>query len=149
MGFDKLGGTLRSSDVPRRGGARLPMSLNWSQLRERSMAGAKLIKKNDSIEIRLPDETKAAFREKCRREGRTASNALRSFIDEQLEPRCGGRRRRKSLWRFGAAVAAGAVLGGGLAAPSIAASADNSRSAFHALDRDRDGALTFEEFRSR
>src|SRR5687768_17911182 len=30
------------------------------------------------------DETKAAFREKCRREGRTASDAVRSFIDEQL-----------------------------------------------------------------
>jgi hypothetical protein len=113
------------------------------------MARAKFTKKNDSIEIRLPDETKAAFREKCRREGRTASHALRSFIDEQLEPRVSVRRRRRSLWRFGAAVAAGAVLGGGLAAPSIAASADNSRSAFQTLDRDHDGALNYEEFRSR
>jgi hypothetical protein len=40
------------------------------------MADAKFIKKNDSIEIRLPDETKAAFREKCRREGRTASGSV-------------------------------------------------------------------------
>lgn len=113
------------------------------------MASAKFTKKNDSIEIRLPDETKAAFREKCRREGRTASDAVRSFIDEQLEPSAGVRRNRRSLWRIGLAVAAGAVLGGGLAAPSIAASADSSRSAFQALDRDRDGALTYEEFRSR
>jgi hypothetical protein len=113
------------------------------------MASAKSTKKNDSIEIRLPDETKAAFREKCRREGRTASDAVRSFIDEQIEPRAGLRRRRRSLWRIGLAVAAGAVLGGGLAAPSIAASSDNSRSAFRALDRDHDGALTYEEFRSR
>jgi hypothetical protein len=111
------------------------------------MAVAKFSKKNDSIEIRLPDETKAAFREKCRREGRTASDAVRSFIDEQLEPRRSARRR--SLWRIGAAVAAGAVLGGGLAAPSIAASGSNTRSAFHALDRDGDGLLTYEEFRSR
>ena len=113
------------------------------------MASAKFTKKNDSLEIRLPDETKSAFREKCRREGRTASDALRSFIDEQLEPRGSLRRRRRSLWRIGLAVAAGAVLGGGLAAPSIAASSDNSRSAFRALDRDHDGALTYEEFRSR
>lgn len=113
------------------------------------MASAKFTKKNDSIEIRLPDETKAAFREKCRREGRTASEAVRSFIDEQLDPRGTVRRRRRSLWRFGAALAAGAVLGGGIAAPSIAASVDGSRSAFLALDRDRDGALSFEEFRSR
>jgi EF hand/Ribbon-helix-helix protein, copG family len=113
------------------------------------MATAKFTKKNDSIEIRLPDETKAAFREKCRREGRTASDAVRSFIDEQLEPGRIVSRRRRSFWRIGAAVAAGAVLGGGLAAPSIAASADNSRSAFRALDRDHDGALSYEEFRSR
>ncbi|MFL6844805.1 MAG: EF-hand domain-containing protein [Allosphingosinicella sp.] len=111
------------------------------------MAVVKFSKKNDSIEIRLPDETKAAFREKCRREGRTASDAVRSFIDEQLEPQRSARRR--SLWRIGAAVAAGAVLGGGLAAPSIAASGGNTRSAFHALDRDRNGVLTYEEFRSR
>jgi Ribbon-helix-helix protein, copG family len=113
------------------------------------MASSKFTKKNDSIEIRLPDETKAAFREKCRQEGRTASDALRSFIDEQLDPRGSVRRRRRSLWRIGAAVAAGAAFGGGLAAPSIAASADGSRSAFHALDRDRNGALSYEEFRSR
>ena len=113
------------------------------------MASAKFTKKNDSIEIRLPDETKAAFREKCRREGRTASDAVRSFIDEQLEPGTRVRRTRRSIWRIGLAVAAGAVLGGGIAAPSIAASSDNSRSAFQALDRDHDGALTYEEFRSR
>jgi plasmid stability protein len=113
------------------------------------MASAKFTKKNDSIEIRLPDETKAAFREKCRREGRTVSDAVRSIIDVQLEPPGSVRGSRKPLWRIGAAIAAGAVLGGGLAAPSIAASADTSRSAFRALDRDRDGALTFEEFRSR
>jgi hypothetical protein len=112
------------------------------------MAGAKFTKKNDSIEIRLPDETKAAFREKCRREGRTASDAVRAFIDEQLDPRT-ARRRHRSLWRLAAALAAGAVLGGGLAAPSIAASADDGPSAFRALDRNHDGALSYEEFRSR
>jgi ferric-dicitrate binding protein FerR (iron transport regulator) len=113
------------------------------------MASGKFAKKNDTIEIRLPDETKAAFREKCRLEGRTASDAVRSFIDEQLDPRRSVRRRRRSLWRIGAALAAGAVMGGGLAAPSIAASADSSRSAFQALDRDHDGALSYDEFRAR
>ncbi|HEX8061586.1 MAG TPA: ribbon-helix-helix protein, CopG family [Allosphingosinicella sp.] len=113
------------------------------------MASAKFTKKNDSIEIRLPDETKVAFKEKCRREGRTASDAVRSFIDEQLDPGGRVRRSRRSLWRIGAAVAAGAVLGGGIAAPSIAASLDNSRSAIQALDRDHDGTLSYEEFRFR
>ncbi|HEX8226155.1 MAG TPA: EF-hand domain-containing protein [Allosphingosinicella sp.] len=113
------------------------------------MASATFTKKNDSIEIRLPDETKTAFREKCRLEGRTASDAVRSFIAEQLDPRESVRRRRRSLWRIVAALAAGAAFGGGLAAPSIAASADGSRSSFRALDRDHDGALSYEEFRSR
>ncbi|HEU0134436.1 MAG TPA: EF-hand domain-containing protein [Allosphingosinicella sp.] len=113
------------------------------------MASAKSTKKNDSIEIRLPDETKAAFREKCRLEGRTASDAVRSFIEEQIDPRGSVRRRRTSLGRIGAAIAAGALFGGGLAAPSIAASTDVSRSAFHALDRDHDGALSYDEFRAR
>jgi hypothetical protein len=113
------------------------------------MARVKFRKKNDSLEIRLPDETKAAFREKCRREGRTASDVVRSFIDEHLDSQGTMRRRRRSLWRIGVAVAAGAVLGGGIAAPSIAASADTSRSAFRALDRDHDGALSYDEFRSR
>ena len=113
------------------------------------MASARFTKKNDSIEIRLPDETKAAFREKCRSEGRTVSDAVRSIIDEQLEPLGSASRRRKSLWRIGAAVAVGAVLGGGLAAPSIAASADGSRAAFQTLDRNRDGALTYDEFQHR
>jgi hypothetical protein len=112
------------------------------------MASAKFIKKNVSIEIRLPDETKAAFSAKCRREGRTVSDAVRSIIDEQLERGSVGR-RRMSRWRIGAAVAAGAVMGGGIAAPSIAASADSSPSAFRVLDRDGDGALTYQEFRSR
>lgn len=112
------------------------------------MASAKFSKKNDSIEIRLPDQAKSAFREKCRREGRTASEALRAFIDEQLEPRSRAVRRRKSMSRIAAAAVAGAILGGGIAAPSLAASGDNSRSAFHAMDRNHDGALSYEEFRS-
>ena len=113
------------------------------------MASSKFSKKNDSIEIRLPDETKAAFREKCRREGRTASDAVRSFIDEQLDPGGNVRRRRRSNWRIALAVAAGAALGGGLAAPSIAASADTGPAAFRALDRNQDGVLSYAEFRSR
>jgi hypothetical protein len=113
------------------------------------MASSKFSKKNDSIEVRLPDETKAAFREKCSREGRTASDAVRSFIDEQLDPGANVRRTRRSNWRIVLAVAAGAALGGGLAAPSIAASADRGPSAFRALDRNHDGTLSYEEFRSR
>ena len=112
------------------------------------MSSARAAKKNGSIEIRLPDQTKAAFMEQCRREGLTASEAVRSFIDEQLMPRQYVRQRRVSHWRIGVAAVAGAVLGGGVAAPSIANSAGNTRPAFQDLDRDHNGTLTPEEFAS-
>jgi hypothetical protein len=114
-----------------------------------AMTYTKSAKKNDTIEIRLPDETKAAFMERCRQDGRTASEAVRTFIDEHLAPHSSVRRRRPSFLRIGVAGIVGAVLGVGVAAPSMANSAHNTRSAFETLDRDRDGALTYEEFRLR
>lgn len=41
-------------------------------------------KKNDTLEIRLPQETKQAFMNQCRAEGRSASEAMRMFIEERL-----------------------------------------------------------------
>jgi hypothetical protein len=35
------------------------------------------LKKNSSIEIRLPDQTKALFMERCQRDGRTASDVAK------------------------------------------------------------------------
>ena len=39
------------------------------------------LKKTETIEIRLPHDTKTAFMARCRAEGRTASDVLRRFID--------------------------------------------------------------------
>jgi len=41
-------------------------------------------KKTDKLEVRLPPETKQAFLRRCRTEGRSASEAVRSFIDIHL-----------------------------------------------------------------
>jgi len=71
-------------------------------------------KKNVTIEIRLPDVAKAAFMERCRREGMTASDALRGFIDRETAPRA----RRGSL-RIGIAATIGMAFGA-VAAPAIA-----------------------------
>jgi len=107
------------------------------------------LKKNSSIEIRLPDQTKAAFQERCHREGRTASEVVRTLIDDELATALGARKKGRSIWRIAVAGLTGAALGLGLAAPSIASSGELTRPAFEKLDRDGDGALTYEEFRTR
>ncbi|MBA3677074.1 MAG: hypothetical protein H0W74_06675 [Sphingosinicella sp.] len=106
------------------------------------------LKKNSSIEIRLPDQTKAVFMERCQREGRTASDVVRSLIDEQMAPSRDARKQARSNWRIALAGLAGAAFGLGVAAPSIASSGEPTRPAFERLDRDGDGALTYNEFRS-
>jgi ferric-dicitrate binding protein FerR (iron transport regulator) len=112
------------------------------------MADSKASKKSETIEIRLSYETKTAFMERCRLERRTASDAIRLFIDEQLDARSRARRRLRA-WRIAAAAAVGAALGLGVAAPSFAHATGNSKTAFERLDRNHDGVLTYEEFRSR
>ena len=105
-------------------------------------------KKSETIEIRLSYEAKAAFMARCRKERRTASEAVRLFIDGQLD---GQRRvpRRAPSWRVVLAGMIGAALGLGAAAPSFAHATQNSRAAFERLDRNHDGALSYSEFRSR
>lgn len=103
-------------------------------------------KKSETIEVRLSHEAKVAFVERCRRERRTASEAIRLFIDGEIEKRVAVRQRRKSHWRTVAAALAGAAFGIGAAAPSFA---QTTQAAFDQLDRNHDGVLTYQEFRSR
>jgi len=111
------------------------------------MASIKPPKKSETIEIRLSHEAKAAFMERCRQERRTASEAIRLLIDNQPTPG----RPRVARWRFLAAGVVGAVLGLGAAAPSFAwaAQKQNTRPVFDQLDRNHDGVLDYQEFRSR
>ena len=111
------------------------------------MASIKPPKKSETIEVRLSHEAKTAFMERCRRERLTASEAIRLFIDDQAgSPK--PRRRRGAYWRIIAAGVVGAVLGLGAAAPSLAWGAQNTRPAFDQLDRNHDGVLNYQEFRS-
>lgn len=78
-------------------------------------------KKSETLEIRVPHQTKAAFMARCRREGLTASEAVRRYIEGEI----GGKARataRGTAWRFGQALAAAlaGLLVGALAAPSLA-----------------------------
>jgi hypothetical protein len=111
------------------------------------MASSKAPKKSEAIEIRVSYEAKAAFMERCRRERRTASDAIRLFIDEQIDS--GVPPRRVSSWRMAVAALIGAAVGIGAAAPSFARATETSRAAFDRLDRNHDGVVNYTEFKSR
>jgi hypothetical protein len=104
-------------------------------------------KKTETLEIRLPPETKAAFMARCQASHRTASEALRGFIEQDLVARRGGPRRRSLAWHALAAAVAGLAVGAA-AAPSLARTA-TSDAAFERLDVNHDGVLSIEEFRAR
>ena len=110
------------------------------------MASIKPPKKSETIEVRLSHEAKTAFMERCRHEQLTASEAIRLFIDDRLDPRASPRQRR-ATWRIVAAGVAGAALG--MAAPSLAWAGQNTRPVFDQLDHNHDGVLSYQEFRSR
>lgn len=103
-------------------------------------------KKSESLEIRLPYEAKQAFMARCQREGRSASEALRGFIDAEIAP---ARRRSPRARLIAGALIAAAV--GAVALPSLARqpAADEllRRAAFTQQDANRDGVLSLDEFR--
>lgn len=107
------------------------------------MTHRKSPKKTETVEIRLSHAAKIAFMARCRAEGMTASEAIRRFIDADRTD------VRAAPWRqIWIAAVAGLALGA-IAAPSLAQSLSPSRAAFDRLDRDRNGVVTFEEFRAR
>jgi hypothetical protein len=108
--------------------------------------GQKSPKKSETIEVRVPYATKAAFVAKCRGDGRTVSDAVRQFMAQELEATSRSQRGRARVWQAVAAAVAGLALGA-VAAPSLAHPTANSRAAFERLDRNHDGLLSFDEFR--
>ena len=100
-------------------------------------------KKRETLEVRLPLETKTAFMARCHDAGLTASEVVRDLIER--EPlRSKGRLRG---WQAGLLAAAGVALGA-VVAPSIAQALPGSRAAFDQLDANRDGVISFAEFRA-
>jgi len=96
-------------------------------------------KKSETLEIRLPHAQKQAFMARCRSEGRSASEALRAFIEQALdEPR---RPTRRLRW---VAVGLAAVSLGAIAAPSLARPSLPAQ--FARLDANHDGRLSPAEF---
>lgn len=111
-----------------------------------AMPGLKSPKKSETLEVRLPHVTKMAFMARCHDDGRTASDAVRGFIQRELEqPRRPARRTALRCWQALAAAVAGLAVGA-VGAPSLAHPTAGSRAVFEHLDRNHDGVLSFEEF---
>lgn len=107
---------------------------------------SRLPKKSETLEVRLPHHTKEAFMARCRDNGRSASEAVRDFIDAEIAER--RTPRRAGLLPRLVAGALLAAAAGAVAAPTLAH--PTSRAAeFSRLDRNHDGVLTFEEFNRR
>lgn len=101
-------------------------------------------KKSETLEIRLPHAAKVAFMDRCRAEGLTASEVVRDLIEREA-PRS---RRTMKRWQAALLAVAGLVIGAA-AAPSIAQALPGSRAAFDQIDANRDGLISFDEFRAR
>jgi hypothetical protein len=112
-----------------------------------AMNAGKPPKKSDMLEVRLPHETKVAFMARCRETHRTASEAVRAFIDHELDVRAKRPSRLNLVWRVLAAALAGLAVGA-VAAPSLARPL-STHGAYDRLDVNHDGVLSFEEFRRR
>ena len=110
------------------------------------MPASRTPKKSETLEVRLPHQTKLAFMARCRDGGQTASEAVRGFIDTELRGRPHAGRTR--LWQTLVAAAAGLALGA-VAAPSLARTPPEDEGVFQQLDRNHDGALSLTEFQRR
>lgn len=110
------------------------------------MPAARAPKKSESLEIRLPYPAKQAFMARCQAQGVTASEALRGFIDGQIEPARRPAARpvsRRAHWIAGALIAAAV---GAVAVPSLALPALSHAASFEQLDANHDGVLSKAEF---
>ena len=102
-------------------------------------------KKSEFLEVRIPHPTKTAFMARCREDGRSASEAVRAFIEGELAAR--PRRRFKAAHLAAGALALAAA--GAAAAPSLAdgfRARDSREAQFRALDANHDGAVSLPEY---
>ena len=77
------------------------------------------LKKSETLEIRLPYPTKLAFMASCRDEGRTASEALRHYIDRHLQGARPGKPAMDVRGRRSRHLIAGALVAAALGAVAL------------------------------
>lgn len=115
------------------------------------------MKKSETLEVRIPHETKQAFLTACREDGTTASEVVRKSVQTYLDERERPTQQRtrtlimkfpEPVRRYGPRAAAGAVAAIGLATFAVlpSAAAPDFQAAFKRLDANGDGVLSAEEF---
>jgi hypothetical protein len=107
------------------------------------------LKKSESLEIRLPYPTKQAFMARCQDDGRSASEAMRDFIDGYLQPTARTAKPEFRGWKLIAAGSAAALIAAAAAAPVVARTIWQPSAAeteFNKLDANHDGRLSLAEF---
>lgn len=113
------------------------------------MTDSRTPKKSETIEIRLSYQAKSAFVRRCRDDGVSASEAIRTLIDARMADRhdlpVARRARRDTI----AAIITGMMLGAGVAVPALAHGNQTSHAAFDQLDRNHDRVLSYDEFSGR
>ncbi len=115
------------------------------------------VKKSETLEVRIPYETKQAFLKACREDGTTASEVVRdsvqTYLDQREQPAPQQKRPivmkiSQPVRRYGLRAAAGGLAAVGLttfaALPSAAA--PDFAAVFKKMDANGDGVLTTEEF---
>lgn len=96
----------------------------------------------------MPHEVKDALMRQARAEGRSASEVVRGFIDSYLagQPK-EARSMFLTLWKPAAAIgAASLALAWAAFTPTPSQANPDLKSVFNMLDRNHDGAITFDEF---
>ena len=103
-------------------------------------------KKSESIEVRLPHAMKQRFMARCRAEGRSASDVLRTFIEQYLAQPPAREARPMLFFAKPAVIAFGTIAAAALLVMTAPVSATDLEAAFKSLDRNGDGRLSAEEF---
>lgn len=114
-------------------------------------------KKSETLEVRIPYETKQAFLTACREDGTTASEVVRegvqSYLDARERPPLAEKRTLlmripKPVRHYGPRVAAGSLAAIGLATFAVlpSAAAPDFKAQFSRLDANKDGVLSADEF---
>lgn len=116
------------------------------------------VKKSETLEVRIPHETKQAFLTACREDGTTASEVVReqvqTYLDARERPPLEADKRTlfmtlpSNVRRYAPRVAAGGALAIGLTALAVLPSAatPDIKAQFARLDVNADGVLSVEEF---
>ena len=112
------------------------------------MSGRRRPKKSETVEVRLSHDVKSALMEKARGEGRSASEVIRASIDCYLaEQPKETRPMISTLWKPAAAIGATAIAAMWAAiAPAPLHAKPDLKAVFQAIDVNRDGTISRDEF---